>query len=135
MANEIRGRIAALFSHPIKGCRAVALRRARLRTTGIEHDREWMVVDAEGTFVSQREVPRLATVRVGIEPGGLRLAADGLDPVSVPHGPGETIPVRVWRSRLDAMTTTAEADAFFSRLTGEATRPWRTGRSRSSPSR
>ena len=122
MTDGTQGRIAALYTHPIKGCRAVALQRARLRPTGLRHDREWMVVDANGDLITQREAPRLATVRVEVGEGGLTLSADGLDPVAVPYGPGDAIPVRVWRSRVRAQTTTPEADAFFSRVTGAPSR-------------
>ncbi len=116
MAEETEGRIAALHVYPIKGCRAVSPPRVRLLATGLEHDREWMVVDEGGNLITQREVPRLATVEVGLDPGGLRLAAAGHGDLVVPHGSGTPLAVRVWRSHVQGQTTTDAADAFFTAL-------------------
>ena len=38
--------VAALNIYPVKGCRGIALERARLLPTGFEHDREWLIVTA-----------------------------------------------------------------------------------------
>ena len=54
--------IAALFVYPVKSCRGIALDFARLAERGLEHDREWMIVDGDGRFVTQRDVPRLALI-------------------------------------------------------------------------
>src|SRR4029453_18345124 len=47
-------------------------------------DREWMVVDRHGHFVSQREQPRLALIQPGLEGDALRLSADGAAALDVP---------------------------------------------------
>lgn len=57
-----RVRISGLFYYPIKSAAGVALESAALDERGIVGDREYMVVDADGTFLTQREVPKLALV-------------------------------------------------------------------------
>ena len=60
--------IAALNVYPVKSCRGIALERATVAVRGVAFeagayaiaDREWMIVDAAGRFVTQREQPRLA---------------------------------------------------------------------------
>ena len=49
-------------SIPIKSCRGTRLRRAVVTERGLAHDREWMIVDGDGRFITQREEPRLALV-------------------------------------------------------------------------
>jgi len=61
--SDLEVRIAALNVHPIKSCAGVPLREALLIETGLEFDRAWMVVDAAGRFVTQRELPRMALIR------------------------------------------------------------------------
>jgi MOSC N-terminal beta barrel domain/Tetracyclin repressor-like, C-terminal domain len=56
-------RVAALFVYPVKSCAGIALDRAALGPRGILHDREFMLVDAMGRFITQREQPRLALIR------------------------------------------------------------------------
>ncbi|HSV69890.1 MAG TPA: MOSC N-terminal beta barrel domain-containing protein, partial [Methylibium sp.] len=54
--------IASLHVYPVKSCAGVTLDETLLIETGFEFDRAWMVVDADGEFVSQRELPRMALV-------------------------------------------------------------------------
>ncbi|MBI4147971.1 MOSC N-terminal beta barrel domain-containing protein [Candidatus Woesearchaeota archaeon] len=49
--------IAGLYYYPIKSCAGIALEEAVLDEKGITHDREFMVVDASGKQVTQRENP------------------------------------------------------------------------------
>ncbi|MFN9804948.1 MAG: MOSC N-terminal beta barrel domain-containing protein, partial [Betaproteobacteria bacterium] len=73
--------IAALNLFPIKGCRGISLSRATLAATGLEvdgiGDREWVIVDEDGEFLSQREYPRLALVETRMTGASLRLKAPG----------------------------------------------------------
>ena len=60
---DITATIARLFVHPVKSCAGIEVQEALLTDTGLDLDRAWMVVDADGVFVSQRELPRMALVR------------------------------------------------------------------------
>lgn len=71
-------RIAGLAVHPVKSCAGIALDEALLVETGIEFDRAWMVVDAAGRFVSQRELPRMALVRPTLRQLDMILRAPGM---------------------------------------------------------
>jgi uncharacterized protein YcbX len=57
-----RLRISGLFIYPIKSGAAVALRTCDVDEQGLVGDREYMVVDADGRFLTQREEPGLALV-------------------------------------------------------------------------
>lgn len=70
--------IAELWVYPIKSCAGVRVPRATLLDTGLEWDRSWMVVDAQGNFVSQRELPRMALIQPSFRMGQLVLRAPGM---------------------------------------------------------
>jgi uncharacterized protein YcbX len=92
--------LSALHLYPVKSCRGIAVAEATVTDAGLEHDREWMVVTPEGRFVTQRECPRLATVRVALGAGALTLAAEGGGSVAVPLDfRGNPADVTVWRDR------------------------------------
>jgi uncharacterized protein YcbX len=76
--SDLEVRIAALNVHPIKSCAGVPLREALLIETGLEFDRAWMVVDAAGRFVTQRELPRLALIRPTLKTSEKVLRAPGM---------------------------------------------------------
>ncbi len=87
-------------------------------------DRRWMVVDARGRFLTQREQPRLALVAAQPIPSGLRLETAGASPlkVALPPPEGEQLPVVVWRDTVAAVPAGAAADAWLSAVLGIACR-------------
>ena len=107
--------LGALNVYPVKGLKGIALESARCTARGLEHDRRWMVVDANGDFLSQREHPRMATVWTAIDAGVLELAAPDFGSVEVPLSPPErsALRVRVWNSVCEAVPAGAAADAWL----------------------
>lgn len=71
-------RLAAVHVHPIKSCAGIAVDEALLIETGLEFDRAWMVVDEQGTMLTQREWPRLALVQTQLRLNDLLLRAPGM---------------------------------------------------------
>lgn len=72
--------LAGLTAFPVKSCAGVAVRRAGVTAMGLAHDREFMVVDAaEGTFCSQRQLPRMSVVRPEILDDGACLSLSAPD--------------------------------------------------------
>lgn len=95
--------LAGLHVYPVKSCRGIELDEALVTETGLEHDREWMVVTPEGRFLTQRELPRLALVGTRLEQRSLWLSAPHGAPLEVPldHA-GAPAEVVVWRDRCAA---------------------------------
>ncbi len=86
-------------------------------------DRRFMVVDASGRFVSQREEPRLCLVESRVDDLELVLSA-GDASVTVPRTPasGEPLEVEIWRNTAAAIHPSPEASAFFSAHLGRDVR-------------
>lgn len=76
--SDVSLRLAALNVHPVKSCAGVSLDEALLIETGLEFDRAWMVVDAQGRFVTQRELPRMALVQPRLKTHEVVLRAPGM---------------------------------------------------------
>jgi uncharacterized protein YcbX len=86
-------KIGALYVYPVKSGRGMAVDRWPLDARGLAHDREYMVVDPEGTFLTQREAPRLALIEPSFEDGRLRVSTPGGTAITAPAGTRE---VTVW---------------------------------------
>ena len=114
MAAELT--VQDLYVYPIKGCGGTALTAAEVTPRGLEADRRWMVVDAAGHFLTQRELPRMALIRPVVDDTHLRLAGDGVsDTVAVPLGQdGPRRTVTVWNDTCPAVSDGAAADAWLS---------------------
>jgi uncharacterized protein YcbX len=95
--------IAGLYVHPVKSCARIAVEHALVIDTGLEWDRQWMVVDETGEFVSQREQPRLALVRPTLRASDLVLRAPGMLALHLALDAVEgDARVRVWNDTLQA---------------------------------
>ncbi len=120
-------RIAELNLYPVKGCRGLSLSTAGVAATGLEvdgiGDREWLVVDAEGEFLSQREHPKMALIETRLTPASLLVKAPGMLLLEVPfESEGDVVTVRVWDDRVSAVTQGEIADAWLSRYLGTPAR-------------
>ena len=70
--------LSGLHLHPVKSCGGIAVDEALLIETGLEHDRAWMVVDAQGEGLTQRQLPKMALIRPTLRASDLVLRAPGM---------------------------------------------------------
>lgn len=115
--------VVDLFVYPVKSARGIAKTRARVTATGLEWDRQWMLVDARGTFLSQRTHPQLTRIVPEITDDALMLHASGVPALRVPlDNRGEPVPVRVWKDACVGVDQGGAAHEWVSRVVGEAVR-------------
>jgi MOSC domain-containing protein len=119
----MRVSVTELWVYPVKSMRGSARERLRLTATGFEWDRQWMVVDSKGKFLSQRTHPQLARVVPEIERSMLRLEAPGLAALRVPlSAQGTPVPVSVWDDSCTGLDQGEEAAAWTSAAVGAPVR-------------
>ncbi|APR39382.1 MOSC domain-containing protein [Paraburkholderia sp. SOS3] len=111
--------ISALYVYPIKSCAGIALQAADVVSHGLRWDRHWMVVEGDGRFVSQREYPRMATIRTALAADRLELSAPTLhDTFALPFDApahARTVRVTVWKDSFRALDEGDAAAQWFSR--------------------
>src|SRR4029453_19203531 len=76
--SELDLRLESIHFYPVKSCAGTSPARALLAETGFDLDREWLVVDPSGSFVTQRELPRMALVQTSLKAGELILGGPGM---------------------------------------------------------
>ena len=120
----IRASLAALWIYPVKSCRGIELSQATVGVTGFAHDREWMIVDGNGRFVTQREYPQMARIATALGPDFLVLAGDGFGEVRTALAPpdGDRIAVRCWRFETRAVDCGPAIGAWLSDFLGTPAR-------------
>ena len=95
--------IAGLHLHPLKSGASLPVQQATVSDTGLQFDREWMVVDADGEFVSQRELPRMVLIKPELRHSELVLRAPGMLPLHLRlDGAEGEMKVRVWNDAMPA---------------------------------
>jgi len=76
--------VTGLYTYPVKSCGGVELRRAELTPTGIALDRQFMLVDEDNDFLSQRKVPEMALIQCGVTTRSITLSAPGMPDAEIP---------------------------------------------------
>lgn len=99
--------ISGIYIYPVKSLGGVQLSESAVGPHGLAYDRQWMVVDMKGMFVTQRKVPKMALIQPVLHEGRLVLAhrRDPEDFVATPlSGPEQAVDVsvKVWEDTVNA---------------------------------
>ncbi|MGE0333075.1 MAG: MOSC domain-containing protein [Ramlibacter sp.] len=120
---DVTARIARLFVYPVKSCAGIEVQQAILTEAGLEWDRAWMVVDEQGEFVSQRELPRMALITPKLRLSDVVLRAPGMLALHLAmDAVEESVKVRVWDDEVDAYDMGGVAAQWFSDFLGQKLR-------------
>lgn len=117
--------LASIHIHPVKSLGGFPVTQARLTDRGLEHDRRWMLVDEDGRFVTQRELPALACLATAPEGDGFTVTdrRDGSVlwlPWTLEHGTDRL--VEIWGTRVRAREGGKDLAAWFSARSGRPLR-------------
>lgn len=114
--------IRSLHTYPIKSCAGIDLTSSLIDRSGLAHDRRWMLVAADGRFMTQRQWPAMALIRTSLSEQALLLDAPNMDTLDVPLDGSQLMRheqnVSVWN---DVVAAHAESDAcarWFSTFLG-----------------
>jgi uncharacterized protein YcbX len=119
--------LSQLIFYPVKSCAGILLSSATLTGAGLMHeqiyDREWMLVDDDGNFLTQREYPRMALITPRLRSETMELRAPGMlrlditldlpDPETAP-----TREVQLWQHRFNAYDGDSVTRQWFSQFLG-----------------
>ncbi len=120
MTISLSASLSAIHIYPVKALGGISLAQSTLTPRGLRYDRRFLVIDANDQFVTQREVPKMATVWMEIEGDQVVFSAPDMESLSIPAEPPE-LPsriVRIWSSDVLAHAISAEADAWLSEYLG-----------------
>ncbi|GAA2839079.1 MOSC domain-containing protein [Kitasatospora sp. CM 4170] len=116
--------LTGLHVYPVKSMYRLSPESARVEPWGLAGDRRWMLADASGRFVSQRENAALGQIRAELAADGtLLLTAPGGSRIEVP-APAVTAgdpmaDVEVWGTRFHAAEAAKEAHLWIAEHLGD----------------
>jgi len=121
--------LSELILYPIKSCAGLSLPQALLTTAGLATadakilDREWMVVDANGGYMTQRDFPRMALITPTLHADTLALTFPGMPALelALARPDAQSAPTRrvhIWDDSLRAYDGDDATAAWFSAALG-----------------
>ncbi|EEG06897.1 MOSC domain-containing protein [Pseudogulbenkiania ferrooxidans] len=111
--------LASMYVHPLKSARGIPYARAFASWQGLLHDREWLLTDEAGRFITARDYPQLLTIRCTPIPGAILLQAPDAAPIAALATEFDTpSATSVWKDHFTAYHGSPRTDAWFSRYLG-----------------
>ena len=113
--------VASLHIFPIKSLGGFGVKEAHITDRGFEHDRRWMLIDANGRFISQREAAAMSCLHCSPFESGLRVTdLRDNDSIDLPWKleRGETQRASVWSDEVNVRTAPVEVSAWFAEKLG-----------------
>lgn len=144
--NTLQATIAQLWVYPIKSCAGILSAHVELTHTGLAWDRTFMLVDAHGEMVTQRDLPRMALIQPELNTAPdvmhMTVRAAGMPELVLPlvplpqvngmqwqlerqlRGPvAQRMKVRVWDDEVPAFDMGDAASQWFTQFLDTATQP------------
>ena len=108
--------ISGLYVYPIKSCGGISLQKSTVDAKGLKYDRNWMLVDVDGLYVTQRKFPKMALIKTIIDANDLIISANRMTDlkVGIKETTGETVTVKVWNDVCESLTVSSAANEWFS---------------------
>ncbi|MEO8414557.1 MAG: MOSC N-terminal beta barrel domain-containing protein [Ginsengibacter sp.] len=112
--------VSELFIYPVKSLGGIPVSSAMVTDRGFQFDRRWMLVDINNRFITQRDLPVMALLRV--EFGNLGLTAyhkkNNTERINIPLLPetNETATVTIFDDNCKAAFVSKNVDEWFSQM-------------------
>ena len=107
----LNGTLSEILVYPIKSCASVPVASVEVTRFGLKWDRRWLIVDDQGMFQTQRQIPHLAWIKPTLDENTLTLSAPSQSDIVLAIAsdgfPHRTI--TVWRDTIAAYDMGDEA--------------------------
>lgn len=114
--------VTQLFIYPIKSLGGIALNTSKIEQRGLQYDRRYMLVDENGNFLSQRQIPQLTLFHLTLLQNGFMVYyhEQQLQVPFVMSGPTEK--VNIWEDVVEAVIADDTYNQWFSDCLGQQIR-------------
>ncbi len=112
--------ISEINIFPIKSLKGIALDSAVVEARGLQYDRRWMLTTPDGMFFTQREYPKMATIKVEVTKKGLLVSAEQTTGIMIPFEPHprQKQEVTIWQSVCPGEAYGDGVNQWFSQVFG-----------------
>ncbi len=112
--------VSELYIYPIKSLPGIAIEQALVTEKGFKYDRQWMLIDENNQFVSQRQVPAMTQFIVSILVDGLfvqhKLKESSIIIPFNTSASDNPVELMVWDDNCIGEFVSVKADAWFSEM-------------------
>lgn len=115
--------ITDIYIYPVKSLKGIALSEAVTCSRGFKYDREWMVTDTDYSFITQRQIEKMATINVLIDSVSLILQSSEDEnnelKISLINTDRDFVSASVWEDTCNATDEGDEASEWLTKILGK----------------
>ena len=102
--------------YPIKSLAGISVNQWPVTPRGLQYDRQWMLIDQQGRFLSQRQLPQMTLIETAITEHQLILSANGVENLTLALAPEkeEERSVSIWNDQCMSWRVSKTADEWLS---------------------
>jgi uncharacterized protein len=110
--------LSDIYIYPVKSLAGIRMQQWSVVKTGFKYDRQWMLIDSERKFLSQRSLPRMSLIKTALSEQQLTLSAPGMENLylELENSSDTIIPSIIWHDLVAARWVSHEADQWFSQF-------------------
>ncbi len=113
-------KVSEIFVYPIKSLGGISMKSCEVDSRGFKFDRRWMLIDSDGNFMTQRNYPKMALLKVELSIEGLFVKdkSGNLKPLFVPFENrfNHKTEVPIWNDKCEAVFVGKFADDWFGKV-------------------
>jgi|FLOH01.1.fsa_nt_gi uncharacterized protein len=105
-----------IWIYPIKSCSGIHLNSSEVEDRGFPLDRRWLLIEENGTFISQRNSPKLGQIKISYHQDHLHITSAGKDALTLEFSAATPtkIEAQIWKDTVQGSWISKECDAWFS---------------------
>ncbi len=110
-------KLSEIFIYPIKSLGGIGINSAVVEKRGLKYDRRFLLVDNTGKFLTQREYPQMALLKISLSKNGFEVlnTKDNLyTNIPLESDTKEILPVTIWDDVCNAVRVSKDLDIWFS---------------------
>ncbi len=110
--------------YPIKSCSGIKLNSSEVEDRGFPLDRRWLLVEENGTFISQRSTPKLGQIKISHLEDNLLVSCVGKESLTleIKSSLSTQIETHIWKDTVQGNWISTDCDAWFSDILGRSVR-------------
>jgi uncharacterized protein YcbX len=110
-------KLSELYIYPVKSLGGISLQTSEVEERGLKYDRRYLLVDENAQFITQRDYPQMAFLKLSFAEGGFRVLniKNNLNTmIPFESQSTEVIKVKIWDDVCNAVQINKELDNWFS---------------------
>ncbi|QOI96252.1 MAG: MOSC domain-containing protein [Flammeovirgaceae bacterium] len=113
----MKKQVSEIWLYPVKSLAGIRVNQAKVMEKGLEHDRRFMLVDADNRFITQREHPHLALFNTEMVDNQLRIThrlSKQFVNLEIAPEPKATFSATIWNDTVSVSEVDSHLSEWFS---------------------